>query len=307
VVVGNKTLSQRNFSVDVPLQNEGENKITVTAQDDLGKIMPIVITVIKDTIGPVFMYAGNRVTSIDRWIAEGNFTVGISDEAGIADVTLNGKKILSDDGKTWTIQLNDLRQESGNLVGKLTARDPAANETHINIIAKPDPGEEELWKLELAAFKENRYDDVWDILDTLEKKYGINASVRLFRGMIAYHWASGIGKALAAYNALQQGYDKQLKNKKINVEKGTVDYLELALADAETYPENSDNIHYNRYYLGMSYYKQYILAKQIELEDTVIRQKKTKAIENLTSFIKNAGNRVPTFKQDAERILKELK
>jgi uncharacterized membrane-anchored protein len=125
--------------------------------------------------------------------------------------------------------------------------------------------------------------------------------------MIAYHWASGIGKALAAYNALQQGYDKQLKNKKINVEKGTVDYLELALADAETYPENSDNIHYNRYYLGMSYYKQYILAKQIELEDTVIRQKKTKAIENLTSFIKNAGNRVPTFKQDAERILKELK
>jgi hypothetical protein len=141
VTIGNqtKTPSFGNFSVEAPLQNEGENKITITAQDYLGKIMPTVIIVIKDTTKPVFTYAGKRgVTLIDRLRAEGDFTVDISDEAGIAEVTLYGKEdkqLRSDDGGSWKIKLDDLKKEKDVLVGKLTAKDSAkpANEAHLNI------------------------------------------------------------------------------------------------------------------------------------------------------------------------------
>ncbi|MBI1925574.1 PD40 domain-containing protein [Candidatus Poribacteria bacterium] len=109
--VGNRTLtpSQGSFSVDAPL-NEGENKIMVVPQDDLGEKPPIGVTVTRDVTKPVFIYNGRPVTSIERSIVEGDFTIGINDESGIASVTLNAKGISSRDGKTWTIPVNDLKR-----------------------------------------------------------------------------------------------------------------------------------------------------------------------------------------------------
>lgn len=145
VTVGNQTRtpSQGNFSAEVSLQNEGKNEITITAQDALEKSKPIVVAVVKDTTGPVFTYAGGKTTSIERWIAEGDFTVDISDEAGIADVTLNGKEVnITKDEKTVaiTIKLKDLKQESRYLVGELTAKDLAkpANGAHLDIRVRRD-------------------------------------------------------------------------------------------------------------------------------------------------------------------------
>lgn len=286
--IGNRTLtpSQGSFSVDAHL-NEGENKIMVVPQDDLGEKPPIGVTVTRDAKRPVFIYNGSPVTSIERSIVEGNFTVDITDESGIASVTLNAKGISSRDRKTWAIPVNDLKQGDNELI----ATDKATNTASLKIIAKSDQREKEAWKRAQAAFDERRYADAKNVLNYLEKEFGINASVRLFRGMITYQEALEGKDVLERYNKL----------------KGATQDLDLALADGDTYPKGSDNIHYNRYYLGMTYYKLWVLAKQIQYENSIIDQHKSRAAEKLGSFIANVGNQVPTLKQEAERILRELK
>ncbi len=290
VKVNNTPAQVRNgrFTSTLPLV-EGKNSITVSASDEDGNQASQVLRTTVDRTPPICTYAEKRgVSSIERKIAEGDFTVDIDDDSGI-EVRLNGKKLSVPKGRTWTISLSDLTLEDKDLLGTLIAQDLAGNTLDVSIKAQPidDP-----WKALLEAYEEHRYADAWNVLDAIEKEHGQNATALLFRAMIIYH--KDVLKAednSIAYGRLQEA----------------TNHLELALARAAEYPRDSDNIHYNRYYLGLCYYKQYILARQEELGDNTVQRLKTQAIERFGSFISTVGNRVPSFKKDAQARLAELK
>ncbi len=279
-----------NFRKEIPLKNEGKNVITISAQDSLESVESVSITVIRDTTAPVFMYAGKNTTSVERWISEGDFKIGISDKSGISSVILDGKKLSPDPEQNWGIAVKDLKDKDGDMVGRLTVRDLAepANEVHLDIRARKNPKQEQLWAEVLKDFNEGRYEDAENILETLRTKFGMSSSVRLFRGITTYH------------NSLKPGEDQ------FKLLWKAIDDLEIALAQAATYSKNKDYIHLNRYYLGMSHYKLTVLGKQMGNDDMEIQQARRGSVEYFNGFLENVGNRVPKHKKDVEKKLNEL-
>jgi hypothetical protein len=297
LTVGNQRqpLSQGNFTVEVPLQNEGKNSVHIKAQDKLGETTLFVLTITKDTVGPVFTYKGRLnkeggVPVVERIIAGGNFVVEIDEQNALDSVRLNGKEI-SANGKTVEIVLNDLKQdEANNLVGMLTAKDIAGNEATLKIVVKPDPGVTKLWEEQFEALKEKRYNDALNTIEAIEKTSGLNASVLLFRGINTYFLAK-------ALKDMQKSYDQ------LDV---AINHLNNALSRAETYPKGKDNIHLNRYHLGMCYYERMYIAKQMEWDEATVKQNANYALDALDLFLYHVGDRVPELKQEAERVVKEI-
>lgn len=112
----------------------GKNTVNITAEDDAGNIAEKTLTVIRqlDTTPPVIKIItplGNAVVRAEGVTIAGN----ISDDSGLALVTINGKPVKVTEGK-FTLESYNLRVGSNSIIVKATDR--AGNEATETVIVE---------------------------------------------------------------------------------------------------------------------------------------------------------------------------
>lgn len=226
-------------NINVRLQ-EGLNRLSIFAKDDVDNLNLGTIDIFKDTKPPVIDSidgdsVGERIWLIKK-SGDNLHKISIKDDSGIDKVTLNGSNVRVETGvdKTSVAFISDKNlKSSGN---ELVILDKVGNELKRSIEImeiKDQKGTLENIKKLIEA---RNYAQAEELVKQYEKIQS-GPTANLFKGMINY----GKGE-----------YNKSIED------------LNKAYQERERYDRGSLNVEYNLLYLGLSYYEQWRNKANVE-------------------------------------------